>query len=81
ARVFVPVVAQLAEEAEAVDGLHADKQADMALVTLTAPDGRRAMPVFTSSAALENWHAEARPVAVYAARAALSAVSENAQLL
>ncbi|WP_284976627.1 SseB family protein [Arthrobacter sp. efr-133-TYG-104] len=81
ARVFVPVVAQLAEEAEGVDGLHADKQADMALVTLTAPDGRRAMPVFTSSAALENWHTEARPVAVYAARAALSAVSENAQLL
>ncbi|GAP58084.1 hypothetical protein AHiyo1_10630 [Arthrobacter sp. Hiyo1] len=26
---FVPVVAQLAEEAEGVDGLHADKQADM----------------------------------------------------
>lgn len=81
ARVFVPVVAQLAEEAEGVDGLHADKQADMALVTLTAPDGRTAMPVFTSAAALEAWHSEARPVAVYAARAALSAVSEGAQLL
>ncbi|MFJ4226832.1 SseB family protein [Paenarthrobacter nicotinovorans] len=81
ARVFVPVVAQLAEEAEGVDGLHADKQADMALVTLKAPDGRTAMPVFTSAAALELWHPQARPVAVYAARAALSAVSEGAQLL
>ncbi|VXB70973.1 conserved hypothetical protein [Arthrobacter sp. 9V] len=81
ARVFVPVIAQLAEEAEGVDGLHADKQADMALVTLKAPDGRTAMPVFTSAAALEAWHSEARPVAVYAARAALSAVSEGAQLL
>ncbi|MCP2046245.1 UNVERIFIED_ORG: hypothetical protein J3D58_000317 [Paenarthrobacter nicotinovorans] len=81
ARVFVPVVAQLAEEAEGVDGLHADKQADMALVTLKAPDGRTAMPVFTSAAALEAWHPQARPVAVYAARAALSAVSEDAQLL
>ncbi|BCW58269.1 SseB protein N-terminal domain-containing protein [Arthrobacter sp. UNCCL28] len=81
ARVFVPVVAQLAEEAEGVEGLHADKQADMALVTLKAPDGRKAMPVFTSAAALEAWHGEARPVAVYAARAALSAVSEGAQLL
>jgi hypothetical protein len=80
-RVFVPVVAQLAEEAEGVDGLHVDKQADMALVTLKAPDGRKAMPVFTSAAALEAWHADARPVAVYAARAALSAVSEGAQLL
>lgn len=81
ARVFVPVVAQLAEEAEGAGGLHADKQADMALVTLKAPDGRLAMPVFSSSAALTAWHPEARPVAVYAARAALSAVAEGAELL
>ena len=81
ARVFVPVVAQLAEEAEGAHGVHADKQADMALVTLKAPDGRLAMPVFTSAAALSAWHPEARPVAVYAARAALSAVSEGAELL
>ncbi|MEN8581428.1 SseB family protein [Burkholderia sp. RS01] len=81
ARVFVPIVAQLAEEAEGVDGLHADKQADMALVTLKAPDGRLAMPVFSSAGALAAWHPDARPVAVYAARAALSAVAEGAELL
>jgi hypothetical protein len=81
ARVFVPIVAQLGEEASGANELTADKQADMALVTLQAPDGRRALPVFTSTAALEAWHAEARPVAVYAARAALSAVAESAQLL
>ncbi|WP_445154742.1 SseB family protein [Arthrobacter sp. Hor0625] len=81
ARVFVPILAQLAEEGEGAGGLHADKQADMALVTLKAPDGRMAMPVFTSAAALEAWHPEARPVAVYAARAALSAVAEGAELL
>lgn len=86
ARVFVPIVAQLAEEGEAAAGphgdiLHADKQADMALVTLKAPDGRTAMPVFTSAASLEAWHPQARPVAVYAARAALSAVAEGAELL
>jgi hypothetical protein len=85
ARVFVPIVAQLAEEGEAAaphgDGLHGDKQADMALVTLKAPDGRTAMPVFTSASALEAWHPQARPVAVYAARAALSAVAEGAELL
>ncbi|WP_426998861.1 SseB family protein [Pseudarthrobacter sp. N5] len=81
ARIFVPIVAQLAEDAEGVDGLHADKQADMALVTLKAPDGRTALPVFTSAASLASWHPEARPVAVYAARAALSAVAEGAELL
>ncbi|MDZ4092891.1 MAG: SseB family protein [Arthrobacter sp.] len=81
ARVFVPILATLAEEGEGAHGLHADKQADMALVTLKAPDGRTAMPVFTSAAALAAWHPEARPVAVYAARAALSAVAEGAELL
>jgi len=53
----------------------------MALVTLQAPDGRRAMPVFTTTAALTAWHPEARPVAVFAPRAALSAVAEQAELL
>ncbi|GGI93578.1 SseB family protein [Pseudarthrobacter scleromae] len=81
ARVFIPIVAQLAEEAEGQDGLQADKQADMALVTLKAADGRTAMPAFTSTAALSAWHPGARPVAVYAARAALSAVAEGAELL
>jgi hypothetical protein len=86
ARVFVPVLAQLAEEAAGARGadgqeLHGDKQADMALVTLRSSDGRTALPVFSSAAALAAWHAEARPVAVYAPRAALSAVAENAELL
>ncbi|MCU1515479.1 MAG: hypothetical protein JWQ75_200 [Pseudarthrobacter sp.] len=81
ARVFIPIIAQLGEEAEGADGLVADKQADMALVTLKAPDGRTAMPAFTSADNLAAWHPEARPVAVYAARAALSAVAEGAELL
>ncbi|WP_426976828.1 SseB family protein [Pseudarthrobacter sp. O4] len=86
ARVFVPILARLAEEGEgstrpAGDKLHGDKESDMALVTLKAPDGRTAMPVFTSAAALQAWHPEARPVAVYTARAALSAVAEGAELL
>ncbi|MGY4543493.1 hypothetical protein ACVWY0_003433 [Arthrobacter sp. UYNi723] len=81
ARVFVPIIAQLGEATEGVEGLTSDKQADMAMVTLKAADGRTAMPAFTSAEALAAWHPEARPVAVYAARAALSAVAEGAELL
>lgn len=80
ARIFIPIIAQLAGT-ESMGGLEADKQADMALVTLKAADGRTAMPAFTSAKALADWHPEARPVAVYAARAALSAVAEGAELL
>lgn len=81
ARVFIPIVAQLAEQTVGENGLVSDKESDMALVTVQAPDGRRALPVFTDADALARWHPEARPVAVYAARAALSAVAEEAQLL
>lgn len=88
-RVFVPVIAQLggqdavAEGGEGIGHLHheGDKEADMALVTIKAPDGRSALPVFTSTAHLGRWHPEARPVAVLAPRAALAAVSENAELM
>lgn len=65
-RLLVPVVA---------DG------ADMALVTLTAPDGRRTLPVFSCTAALTAWDATARPVPVEARRAALSAVDEGCDLM
>ena len=81
ARVFIPVVASLAEDQIGEHGFVEDKEADMALVTITAPDGRTALPAFTSVARLQAWHPEARPVAVYAARAALSAVSDGAQLV
>ncbi|MBD8042880.1 SseB family protein [Arthrobacter sp. Sa2BUA2] len=81
ARVYVAIIATLGEEAESEHGLTADKEADLALVTLTAPDGRKALPVFSSVDSLARWHPQARPVAVYAPRAALSAVAEEAQLL
>lgn len=81
ARVFVAVVAQLGEEAMTDHGFASDKEADMALVKIKAPDGRMALPVFTTVERLQAWHKEARPVAVFAPRAALSAVSEECQLL
>ncbi|ASN51665.1 SseB family protein [Sinomonas sp. R1AF57] len=81
ARVFVAVVAELAEGGLGEHGFAEDKEADMALVTVAAPDGRKALPVFTTVERLAAWHPEARPVAVFAPRAALSAVSEGAELL
>ncbi|WP_104179907.1 SseB family protein [Arthrobacter sp. B0490] len=81
ARVFIPIVARLSAGEEGASGLQSDKEAEMALVTLTAPDGRKALPVFSSTAALTLWHPEARPVAAYAARAALAAAAEDAELM
>ncbi|WP_291278339.1 SseB family protein [Galactobacter sp.] len=81
ARVFVPVIAETGETHVGEHGEIEDKEADMALVMISAPDGRKALPVFSTVDRLTDWHPDARPVAVYAPRAALSAAAEDAQLL
>ena len=78
ARVFVPVVA-VAGEVDEASGV--DEGADMALPALRSPDGRSALPLFTTVEALGRWDPAARPVPVDARRAALSAVEEGHQLL
>lgn len=81
ARLLVAIVAVVGDTHPVAGGLRGDRGADMALVTLTAPDGSKALPVFTSTAALAAWDAAARPVPVESARAALSAVAEGCDRL
>jgi SseB protein N-terminal domain len=59
----------------------AGKSTDMAVVTLTSPDGQRAFPVFSSLAALTAWDPTARPTPVTSSRAAQGAVSEGCDVL
>lgn len=77
ARLLVPIVAVLAE----ADEHGGDKAADMVVVTLTAPDGERALPVFTSLQALSAWNSQARPSPVESARAAQAAVAEQCDVM
>ena len=83
-RVMVPIVAVLGEGDDvraAAEAGQGDKSADMALVTITGPDGRRILPAFSSTAALATWNASARPVPVEAARAAQAAVLEGCEVV
>ena len=85
ARVLAPIVAVLGEAEEVEDeqgrNLRRDKNSDMALVTLVAPDGTRAMPVFTSVQALVEWNPEARPMPVPFPRACAAAKAEGAEIV
>ncbi|MGO4599774.1 SseB family protein [Terrabacter sp. 2RAF25] len=79
-RWLVPVVAVATEVDET--GEHAvDTRSDMAAVTLTSPDGSRALPMFTSLESLTAWDPAARPVPVRAAAAAQAAISEECHVL
>lgn len=81
ARLLVPVTAVAAETGTTEGGLEVEKQTDMAVVLLDHPDGRTALPVFTSLASLADFDASMRPVPVTAERAAEAAISESADLL
>jgi hypothetical protein len=82
-RLLVPVVAVLGED----DGTplkrekSSEKNSEMAVLTLTVPSGRRALPVFTSTETLARWRPDARPVAVTTAQALRAAHQESADTL
>lgn len=80
-RIFAPVVAQLSQAEITEAGLVSDKESDMALVSIQAPDGRKALPIFTAVDALTGWHDLARPVAADMRKTALSAVEDDNQLI
>lgn len=83
-RVFVPIVATLGEQSLAAGPealAKGDKDADMAAVMMTGADGRRALLVFSSLAAMERWNPQARPVPVWGRAAAVAAQDEGASAL
>ena len=77
-RVLVPVVAVLGEVEHDENGLAHDKTSDMATVLVTGRDGRTALLAFTSTASLESWNPQARPVPVPLRLAARSALQDGA---
>ena len=83
ARVIVPVVAVVGDlpARAGATGPPSDANADMAVATLVAPDGGRALPVFSSIDALAAWDPDARPVPAEGPRAALSAVGDGCEAL
>lgn len=81
ARVLVPVLAEVEASGTTDAGLHVDKEASTGVVALATPDGRTALPVFTSTSALAAWRADARPVPAEGPRAAAAALQEGWEVL
>jgi hypothetical protein len=87
-RLLVPVVATLTPEDPSAAGrdpagsCHAadasgEKSSEMTMATLIGRDGRRAVPAFTSLAALARWQPSARPIPVTAAQVWQAAAEDS----
>lgn len=80
-RVLVPLVTEAGDLGVTPSGAVVEKTQELSIVTVFAPDGRTAMPVFTSVAALRRWNADARPIPVPGPQAALAVAQEETDLL
>jgi hypothetical protein len=77
ARVLIPLLADLGELGVGAHGQSVDKSADLSIVTVETPDHQDGLPVFSSVAAMKAWNPNARPVPVFAPKAALAAAQEG----
>ena len=80
-RLLIPLVAHLGESGIDAHRHTGDKSAELSIVTVSGPDGRNVMPVFSSVDAMRRWKPLARPVPALAVRVALAAASEGTELV
>ncbi|MFC0682116.1 SseB family protein [Lysobacter korlensis] len=80
-RLLIPLLAELGEAGVSQTGQTVDKSQELSIVTVAAPDGRNAMPVFSSVDAMRAWNPDARPVPAAGTRVALAAVAEGTDLV
>jgi hypothetical protein len=83
-RVLVAILPHGREQApvdEASRAAYDATKSQAAVIGIDAGDGRAAMPVFTSVAALTAWRGDARPVPTPAGQAAHGALAEGWQML
>lgn len=81
ARLLIPLVAEAGDIGETDDGRIVDKTQELAIVTVATPDGRTALPVFSSVDAMAAWNPQARPVPADGVRVALAAAGEGTPLV
>ena len=81
ARLLIPLIAHLGEAGVNDHGHTVDKTQELAIVTVAGPDGRTALPVFTSVDAMRTWNPAARPVPADGVRVAVAAASEQTDVV
>ncbi|MBB5632137.1 hypothetical protein BKA04_000360 [Cryobacterium mesophilum] len=80
-RLLIPLLARLGEAGVNAEGKRIDKSQELSIVTVSGPDGRTVLPVFSSVTAMNAWNPVARPVPATGPRVALAAASEGTDLV
>jgi hypothetical protein len=78
-RLLVPLLAELGHAGRDEHG--SDKSQELSIVSVRAPDGRVALPAFSSVEAMQRWNPRARPVPHAAPQVAAAALAEGSDLV
>lgn len=76
-RFLIPLVAIAGETGVTDVGLVIDTTQELSIITVSGPDGRPVLPIFSSVDSMRRWRRDARPVPADAVRVALAAASER----
>lgn len=80
-RVLIPLLAEAGDFGETPEGKIVEKSQELSIVTVSSPDGRKVMPVFTSVEAMKRWNETSRPIPVPGPQAAVAAGQEGTDLI
>ena len=81
ARVLIPLIPHAGDHGIGPYGMPVDKTQELSIVSVSAPDGRTVLPVFTSTETMASWNPEARPIPAAGVRTAVAALSDGAELI
>lgn len=80
-RLLVPLLAEAGDTGITPEGRTVEKSQELSIVTVAASDGRRVMPVFSSTDAMRRWNPTARPIPVPGPQLAVAAAQEETDLI
>ena len=80
-RLLIPLVSRVGEVGLNNRGVLVDKTQELSIVTVSGPDGRTVLPVFSSVDTMRHWDPQARPIPADAVRIAVAAASEQTDLV
>lgn len=80
-RLMIPLVTEAGGFGVTPEGRKVEKTQELSMVVVAAPDGRKAMPVFSSVEAMYRWNGDARPIPQPAPQVAVAAAEEGTDLL
>ena len=80
-RLLVPLMTEAGDVGVTDEGRVVEKSQELSIVHVEGPDGRAVAPLFSSVQAMGVWSAQARPVPVESARAALATAAEGLALM